>query len=787
MYKWKLNPKQQRFVSSKSKNLCYWGGRGCIEGGTLIYDAETKEGIPIEVLYNEKKPIKVLSVVNGKVVKAQALIPVKYDKERLYKVNGIVATRNHKFLTKRWKKLSDLSVGESLQGFSPSPQETISEFYLSALYVSALHWFERVQGFLSYYHRVFCSCDERLHSAINTALNGFPSKADVSEHNHQSSEKDDWDISLKYNHLYLLFHRLSRNSFFPFFANHHFSFWASYIFCEVYQYILDLLQEVQRFVLRLAFVLLKAVIVLLSILYFVCRFLLAYIYNLVKRPLPHPTTEQKTMQGVEYVKKDYYYDLHVLGTNNYLAEGLFHHNCGKSLAAVLKIIELSLKYPKNYGLVGRYNFTDLRDSTLKDFFDYCPPEYYKYHKQERVAEFMNGSRIVFRGLKDVSKQNIRSLNLGFALLEQAEEIEEGLIDELAACCRRDIKNFEGKEGLPQMMYLCNPGINWIYRRFIQEAENKEDTPEWVIQHSKGQSSYELIKGSMMDNIINLKQTFIDDMLSKPKAWQNAFVYGEIDETLMSERKVFPVEYTENQVDYLHNPIRKLDDIDIYRNRESHQYQIGVDSSEGIEDSSVIKCIDKTTGEEVASWSGRIPPDLLAFKVVKMANYFYKPVVVLEINGSGFATLTKLKELGYGNIYVREEYDQRAKVMTKRLGWRTTHVTKPLLVGHFIELIADTNEEGKKKRPFAKIADRLTLEEMRTFLYSEKAHSKGMSAETGFHDDRVMAIMLAYWDVKSSKYEDPYDRVSTPKEGFVNESFHLQDIFNEPEEPSWMEL
>jgi len=460
--------------------------------------------------------------------------------------------------------------------------------------------------------------------------------------------------------------------------------------------------------------------------------------------------------------------------------------CGKSLAAVLKIIQLSLKYPKNYGLVGRYNFTDLRDSTLKDFFDYCPPEYYKYHKQERVAEFINGSRIVFRGLKDVSKQNIRSLNLGFALLEQAEEIEEGLIDELSACCRRDIKDHDGKEGTPQMMYLCNPGINWIYRRFIQDSKDPDETPDWVIKHSKGKSSYELVKGSMMDNVINLKQTFIDDMMSKPEAWKRAFVYGEIDETLMSERKVFPVEYSQNQVQYLHKPIRKLDDIEIYKNRESHIYQIGVDSSEGAVDSSVVKCIDTFTGEEVASWVGRIPPDLLAFKIVKMANYFMKPIVVLEINGSGFATLTKLKELNYERIFIREEYDQHAKVMTKKLGWRTTHTSKPLLVGHFIELIADTDEHGKKKRPFAKIADRLTLEEMRTFLYSDKVHSKGMSAESGFHDDRVMAIMLAYWDVKSVGIEDPKDFVSKPSEPEDKEYNTISAQFEE-HEPTWLEL
>ena len=178
--------------------------------------------------------------------------------------------------------------------------------------------------------------------------------------------------------------------------------------------------------------------------------------------------------------------------------------CGKSLALVLKLIRLMADYPNNYGLLGREDYSDLRDSTEKDFFDICPSDYIRSHlKQEKKVIFHNGSQMIFRGLKDVSKESIRSLNLGFVALEQAEEIEESLVEELSACLRRKVKDYDGKEIKQQFLILANPALNWIFKRFKQER--KED--------------YELVPGSMMDNKKHLSENFLKDMLSKPERWK----------------------------------------------------------------------------------------------------------------------------------------------------------------------------------------------------------------------------------------------------------------------------
>ena len=439
---------------------------------------------------------------------------------------------------------------------------------------------------------------------------------------------------------------------------------------------------------------------------------------------------------------------------------------GKSLALVLKLIQLLLQYPKNYGLLGRYNYSDLRDTTVKDFFDICPEEYIKrWSKQEKQVTFQNGSTLIFRGLKDVKKTEVRSLNLGFFALEQAEEIDEGLFNELSACMRRKLVDFDGKEGKQQAYFLANPALNWIFRKAKQEKNE-----EW-----------ELVPCSMMDNAANLPDSFLQDQLAKPESWKRVFVYGEFDENILAGRAVFAQEYVIEQNKHKREKIRSIDnDIYIYREvQEGHSYQMGIDPSEGANDSSVIKVVDINTGEEVARYRGKIQPDLLGLKVVKLGDMYNSAKAVLEINGIGLATLTKLKELNYENIYLREEFDRQSKVLTKKLGWRTTHTSKPLLVGYFQELL-------NKKR--IKIRDEQTIQEMKTFVYSEDAARRGMGAEKGFHDDLIMAHMLACWNIKPGEVEEG-DFVVRPQEGTAKgilDRLHLQNILNVPRQKGWLE-
>lgn len=80
-------------------------------------------------------------------------------------------------------------------------------------------------------------------------------------------------------------------------------------------------------------------------------------------------------------------------------------------------MKLSEGYPNNLGAVFRKEYTDLRDSTVKDFENYTGMS---VNAQREIA-LDNGSVIMFRHLEELN--NIQNINLGWFWIEQAEELD----------------------------------------------------------------------------------------------------------------------------------------------------------------------------------------------------------------------------------------------------------------------------------------------------------------------------------------------------------------------------
>jgi phage terminase large subunit len=103
------------------------------------------------------------------------------------------------------------------------------------------------------------------------------------------------------------------------------------------------------------------------------------------------------------------------------------YGSGKSYAGCLRGLILS-QFPKNVGLIGRLSYPELRDTTRKTFFDLCPVEWYdekrggRWSPTENHLTLINGSEILFRHLDTVSEAELKSLNIGWFFIDQAEEI-----------------------------------------------------------------------------------------------------------------------------------------------------------------------------------------------------------------------------------------------------------------------------------------------------------------------------------------------------------------------------
>jgi hypothetical protein len=390
--------------------------------------------------------------------------------------------------------------------------------------------------------------------------------------------------------------------------------------------------------------------------------------------------------------------------------------CGKTLALCLKVLQ-HCTLPNNYGLLGRLTYNELQDSVQKTFFEICPASFIRnFNKAQSRITFTNNSELIFRHLDTIAESEIRSLNLGFFAIDQAEEISENVFLALQGRLRRE-------DSLRQGFMTCNPAMTWLYKYYKQEQGR----------------DYELIEGSTLDNRKNLPQDYIESLLKYPESWKRQFVYGIWDESLLSEKAYFPIEYINEQREFSKKSIRDFEGFRIYQEKQfDDEYQIGADPADFGQDYSVIIVTSKRHGDVVATWKGKIPADELSNKINQIGRIYRFPLVILEKNGIGLATLNSLKKI-YSNIYQEEIFDNVTKKKRQKLGWTTTFANKPLLFDNYLRLLRENR---------IRINDERILDEMKTFVWSDEAKTKGLGAETGFHDDMVMAAALAFWGIKS---------------------------------------
>lgn len=164
-----------------------------------------------------------------------------------------------------------------------------------------------------------------------------------------------------------------------------------------------------------------------------------------------------------------------------------------------------------------------------------------------------------------------------------------------------------------------------------------------------------------------------------------------------------------------------------------QYVFGVDVSEGVDggDYASCTCFDRSTGEEVAFYRGYIAPDTYGKMLNRWGRKYNNALMVVEVNNHGLTTLTILKQLMYPCLYFRpSKFETMGMNYSDKMGWRTTTLTRPLLIDDFIQALRDGD---------LLIHSKYILDEMTTFIYD---NSNNAIAQEGFHDDCIFGAALA---------------------------------------------
>jgi len=397
---------------------------------------------------------------------------------------------------------------------------------------------------------------------------------------------------------------------------------------------------------------------------------------------------------------------------------------GKTVVLLIKMILMCLCYPKCQVLLGRRFISTIEEGLLPDLFELMPKKWYHYHVKQSVIEFFNGSRILLYGLdslqdgslSDIKKaeQKIKGLNLDAFFLDQLEEIEMNVFDALSGRLRGKRTPFQ------QGSMTTNPANFWAYDYFI--ANPRKNT--------------EAIKMSMIDNKKHLRKEYIDDMLSKSKNYVERYVYGNWTTDILTDRNVFGEGFI--QLWKPKKPIKE-EGCKIWEQPRELQYYMGVDPSEGVVDPSSISVVSED-GHKVAGFNGKIPIHALGEKVKFLYYKYNHPLIIPEANASGQALLLQIRDL---RVFKRKVQDEKFDKDTEKLGWKTSYQSKQSLISHFQLLL----REG-----FPKIYDEKTINEFKTFVWSDSAKQKGAGAQRNFHDDDVMSTLLAYWKLSPIAYE-----------------------------------
>ena len=174
-----------------------------------------------------------------------------------------------------------------------------------------------------------------------------------------------------------------------------------------------------------------------------------------------------------------------------------------------------------------------------------------------------------------------------------------------------------------------------------------------------------------------------------------------------------------------------------RNRE---YVIGADVAEGGSDGdfSTAYVTDKATGEDVAQLKGHWPPDVFAKKLADLGIHYSRyyathelpPLLGVERNNHGHSVLnTLINVVKYPNVYRHEHYDPKTRTKSKKPGWPTDAVTKPIMIDDLDELL----------RAGIPINSNDFIGEALTFVRKKDG---SMGADDGCHDDLVIAKAIA---------------------------------------------
>lgn len=172
-------------------------------------------------------------------------------------------------------------------------------------------------------------------------------------------------------------------------------------------------------------------------------------------------------------------------------------------------------------------------------------------------------------------------------------------------------------------------------------------------------------------------------------------------------------------------------IKIYEDVEARKpYVIGGDTSGEGSDYFTGHVLDNTNGKQVAVLRREFDEVEYTRQIYCLGMYYNNALLGIEANFSTYP-IRELERLGYTYQFVREEEDTYTGKLAKRLGFKTSSISRPRILAGLQTIVLEHSNL---------LNDKDTMEEMLVFVRNEKGRPE---AKEGEHDDLVMGLAIAY--------------------------------------------
>lgn len=236
------------------------------------------------------------------------------------------------------------------------------------------------------------------------------------------------------------------------------------------------------------------------------------------------------------------------GCEHYFANGVLHHNSGKTWLNIRTIIMRALGAPKSRHAVLRFRFNHVKMSiifdTLPNVMETCFPDVAAGSHLDKTDWFYrlpNGSEIFFGGLDDKERTE-KILGQGHSTIFLNECSQIPWASRVIAVTRlsQKVMTLKGEPLRLKMLYDCNPPTegHWTHKLFIKKRSPDTNLP------IGDPENYASLQINPKDNEANLPKETLEELASLPARQRQRFWLGQWGSA--SENALWTLELIEQQ-------------------------------------------------------------------------------------------------------------------------------------------------------------------------------------------------------------------------------------------------